>query len=551
MSGKKSKKKGLATPGGAGSTAPVCEPQQAQAQKNKPLGSAKAVDTMFRNAYRAELDIIALAATKANIMISLNAFIISALMISGSFIFASSPAFLLPAGVFLFMAAASIVFALLAASPEQVDFFGTFWEWIKAVYWREARFADFRRYVMRGDTSKGNDELNLLIYSDKVRLDRKEYWSRMEDLLRNRDDVYHKMSDQLYWLGLMANRKFKLLNISYIAFRWGLLASLLVFVAVRAAFEIFPGLSDDGRVQLRNLGIYEFSDIYEPSAVQQLADGRVLVVEDEVSRAINVLTIANDGSLTEDAVADMKLTRGFGRKLNDLEGLSIDEHGFVYAITSHSRNRKGERHPDRESLLRFQIEGSNVGNISSYASLTDALQAAHELKAEIEAQTGQDVDFDKLNIEGLAYFQQEKQLLLGLREPMVDDLSIIIVIENPADVFDNQAVPLFGKPILLDLQGGGVRALSYDPVLGTFLIVNEIVGHQGDRFSQLWWWGGEPDDRPEPIALPEIINLNNVESIDSITIHGKPRLLIMSDEGSKKKDRPAKYMMLDYKQLSR
>ena len=57
-----------------------------EAAAQPPLGTSKAVETMFRNAVRAELDIIALAATKANIMISLNGFIISALMISGAFL---------------------------------------------------------------------------------------------------------------------------------------------------------------------------------------------------------------------------------------------------------------------------------------------------------------------------------------------------------------------------------------------------------------------------------------------------------------------------------
>ena len=78
---------------------------------------------MFRNAYRAELDIISLAATKVNIMISLNGFIISALVISGALVFSSSPEFLLPAAVFLVTATISIVFALLAASPEQVGLY--------------------------------------------------------------------------------------------------------------------------------------------------------------------------------------------------------------------------------------------------------------------------------------------------------------------------------------------------------------------------------------------------------------------------------------------
>ena len=56
---------------------------------------------------------------------------------------------------------------------------------------------------------------------------------------------------------------------------------------------------------------------------------------------------------------------------------------------------------------------------------------------------------------------------------------------------------------------------------------------------------------PEPVALPDIINLNNVESIDSIVIGGEPRLLLMSDEGNEKKNRPARYMMLEYDQLGR
>ena len=47
------------------------------AAASAPLGTSKAVETMFRNAVRAELDIIALAATKANIMISVNTIIIS------------------------------------------------------------------------------------------------------------------------------------------------------------------------------------------------------------------------------------------------------------------------------------------------------------------------------------------------------------------------------------------------------------------------------------------------------------------------------------------
>ncbi len=519
-------------------------------KKTKPLGTSKAVDTMFRNAYRAELDIIALAATKANIMISLNGFIISALMISGTFIFASSPVFLLPVGIFLFTASTSIIFALLAASPEQVDAFGGVWKWIKAVCRREARLGDLQHYVIRGRESEPNEEFNLLIYSDRATINRQDCWTQMKALLRNQDDVYRKMSDQLYWLGLMANRKFKLLNISYTIFRWGLLLTLLVFVVVRSFYGLFPSLAN-APAPLKNLGISEFEHVYEPSAVEQLPDGRLLLVEDEPARAINVLTIADDGSLIEDAFSDLKLMHSFGRRLDDLEGLAVDENGYVYAITSHSKNRQGKRVADRELLLRFKIKGSNVGDITQLTSLTDALHAATEVKAAIRAQTGQEIDFSDLNIEGLAYSWDEKTLLLGLRNPKVNNLSIIIPVENLAEIFEHEADPVFGKPILLDLKGGGIRGLSFDGVLGTFLIVNEIRNRDGNKFSQLWSWEGGANDEPLPIELPSIINLNNVEAIDSIVIHGEPRLLLLSDEGSEKHKRPAKFMMLDYQQLLR
>ena len=509
------------------------------------LGSTKAVDTLFRNSIRAELDIINLAAMKANIMISLNGLIISALMISGAFIFASSPAFLLPAAVFMFTASASIIFALLAASPERADLARGFVGWLRAVIRRQAGWRDIKAYL-RPDQPDPDGDLNMLIYEHRVRLTPEAYWDRMQTMLRDRDAVYFRMSEQLYWLGQMAERKFRLLHYSYSAFRWGLLASVMVFLGVKGVFGLFPSLSGQPSMRLTNLGISTFTDIYEPSAVQQLLDGRVLVVEDESNRAISIMTLGEDGSLVEDPAADQRYMRQFGRKLNDLEGLTGDEKGNIYAVTSHSLTNKGARDGDREWLLRFKVAAGRIGEISEYVSLRDTLIASKPLKDAIRAVDGEAPDMEKLNIEGLAY--HDGRLLLGLRDPRVAGKSVIIPIENPDQLFAG-AEPDLGAPVMMDLQNGGIRALSYDPVLATFLIVNEIETHDGARISQLWSWSGQENAQPEPMALPDIINLNNVESIDSIEVHGQPRLLIMSDEGNADKNEPAKYMMLDYEQL--
>jgi len=220
--------------------------------------------------------------------------------------------------------AASIIFVLLAASPERVDFTGALFSWLQAVRKGEARLRDFRRFFLRSSESEARTNRNLLIYEDRVQMTPGEYWTRMQTLLRNRGDIYFTMSDQLYWLGQMANRKFKLLNISYVIFRWGLLITVPAFFAQKFLLNSFTSLVEQPIARLSNLGISELRDIYEPSAVQQLTDGRLLVVEDEATRAFSVLTPSPDGSLAENPTTDLKLIRGAGRKLNDLEALTVD-----------------------------------------------------------------------------------------------------------------------------------------------------------------------------------------------------------------------------------
>jgi hypothetical protein len=86
--------------------------------------------------------------------------------------------------------------------------------------------------------------------------------------------------------------------------------------------------------------VQQLTGIYEPSAVQQLADGRFLVVEDEKARPFSAFSLDAGGGLrtTEDEAGCCKFFSSAWR-LEDLEGLAIDGSGFLYAITSFSRHR--------------------------------------------------------------------------------------------------------------------------------------------------------------------------------------------------------------------
>ena len=525
--------------------------RSAEAVQEEVIGTAKGVETMFRNAVRSEMELLALAATKANIMISLNGFIVSALMISGAFIFSSSPEFLIPASTFMITAAASIVFALLSASPERIGKMQAARAWLKDFVCRRATLKDWKTRVSRAETRFfGGSQPNILIYEDRVKVQKERYWEMMQEIMGDRKQVYHKMSDHLYWLGLLADKQFKYINLSYAVFRWGLLASLAAFIGVKTLPSLLTQPANN-TAELRSLGINMFNGVYEPSAVQQLPDGKLLIAEDEPNHAFSIISIDKTGRFIEDEALDTRVITGFKRRLSDLEALARDDEGFIYALTSHSRTRKGNRSPDREHLMRFKIQDGNVLGLTSYDNLTQVLETDHKLHDLIRERTKAEVSFEEINIEGMAFDPVKKRLVLGFRDPEFNNMALVAFISNPKDVFERNAKPEFDEVAILDIDGGGIRSINYDPVLKNYVIANEVKDENGQKFSQLWTWSGNPTDEPQKISLPNLQHITNVEAVDSITVNGKPQMILMGDEGNASQKITAKYMLVDYSQLGK
>jgi len=181
-------------------------------KSKKELGSTRGIETMYRSAYRAQLDLTALAATKANIMISLNGLILSVLTLSGPFVLVAEPMFTAPIAVFLATCLGSIIFAVLAAQPH------------------------FTRSNSTIDEFK-KDQANILVFEQFSSLDIDEHSNVMTGLLRNNKRVYKNMSRQLYLLGIDAHRKYRLLKYSYMAFLIGLTVSTLMLLVVGLLYQ--------------------------------------------------------------------------------------------------------------------------------------------------------------------------------------------------------------------------------------------------------------------------------------------------------------------------
>ncbi|MCP2039784.1 hypothetical protein L1281_000354 [Neisseria sp. HSC-16F19] len=289
--------------------------------------------------------------------------------------------------------------------------------------------------------------------------------------------------------------------------------------------------------------VLRLQTIYEPSAAQQLADGRILVAEDEAKTVFSLLTVNADGSWQEDAAAAHSLRASLPQKLDDVEALAIDARGRLYAATSHSTDKQGRRQADRERLVRFSIHNNRATDWQQAVNIKDALMADKTLQAALRQQ-GAAVDFAAINLEAMAYDPNTQRLLLGLREPLAQGRTLLLAITNPDAMFERRAAPQFALVALWDLQKGGLRSLEYHPPSGTFYASNEVLSASTGRpVSQLWHWSGKAGEAPQ--ALDGLAGLKNAEALAWLHRDGRWTLLALGDEGSRKKQRPARYVVVE------
>ncbi len=176
-------------------------------KKGKGLGSARGVETLFRSAYRVQMELTSLADNKANMMISINGIIISIIIASVAPKLDANPWLLIPSTVFLLGTLISIVYAIMAARP---------------------RVSSVPITLEDLENSQGN----ILFFGDFANLSKDDFTDGMLDLLVERDVIYETMIHQLYGLGAVLKKKFALLKIAYNAFMAALILGVLSFIGV-------------------------------------------------------------------------------------------------------------------------------------------------------------------------------------------------------------------------------------------------------------------------------------------------------------------------------
>ena len=283
---------------------------------------------------------------------------------------------------------------------------------------------------------------------------------------------------------------------------------------------------------------------YEPSGIQQLPDGRFLVVEDEKQHALSLLVIHASGSVSRTPL----LIEDAGWKLDDLEGVALDQLGFIYALTSHSRDDDGDEKKSRDKLVRFRVEGDRVLAPKVVSGLKRALTEKHPVLA--VAARIQDVKTGGgLNIEALEISPDQQRLLIGFRSPLQGHRALVASVENPSGIFDADEAPRISASLTaLDLGGNGIRGMSFIPSLGGYLIISGPSTREPQHF-ELWFWSGQADASARRVTVAGIPGFERAEGVSPAVIDGAQRIIIVSDDGSREEGRFARYLLLDPEQL--
>ena len=289
--------------------------------------------------------------------------------------------------------------------------------------------------------------------------------------------------------------------------------------------------------------------LYEPSAIQQLPDGRFLLVEDEQKHALSLVTLGAGGVSEHKSLGPGWFQSGDPFwKLDDLEGLALDSRGYLYAVTSHSRDGEGDQKKARDRLVRFRIEGDRVVQPVVAGGLKSALVAAHPLLA--AAAEIQDVKaLGGLNMEALEITPDRQRLLLGFRSPLQGALAVIATVENPEAVFEADAKPVMGSTLqLLDLGGQGIRGMAYVASLDGYLVISGPTSREKDDFK-LWFWSGQADAPARQVTVDGLQGLERAEGVSPAVIDGVQRIVIVSDDGDRTEGRFARFVLLEPGQL--
>lgn len=175
----------------------------------KQARMGRGVETMYRTTYRTHTNLSAMADSKANLMLSVNAIVISILVSS------LLPKLLESQGKFFYQMAVPTVFLTLTCLGSMI--FATLATRPKVTEGKVTRESIKQR------------KANLLFFGNFYNMPLEDFQWGVNEMLKDSDFLYSSMSRDLYFLGIVLAHKYRYLSICYNIFMYGLIVSVAAF----------------------------------------------------------------------------------------------------------------------------------------------------------------------------------------------------------------------------------------------------------------------------------------------------------------------------------
>jgi len=167
----------------------------------------RAIQTYFRTNYRNHINLSAIADNKANIMISVNAILLSVLisLLTYKNITETNPMVLMAVIIFFITGLASLIYAVLSARPKVTT-------------------------INKNITDIHEIKKNLVFFGNYVHLDLDQYEQAIDAMFRDGELIYGNMARDIYFLGKVLDKKYRYLTNSYNIFMVGFVATAITFI---------------------------------------------------------------------------------------------------------------------------------------------------------------------------------------------------------------------------------------------------------------------------------------------------------------------------------
>jgi len=190
-----------------------------KAKKEKANRSDRGIETMWRVTLTNHIKLSDIADTKANILLSVSAIIMSITLTTlvPKLDNASNYYLIYPTGIFLIATVSTIIASITATRPKVTS----------------------NKFTVEDVKNK---KVNLLFFGNFHKMKLEAFEKGMIEVMNDKDYLYKSLAKDLYFLGVVLAKKYKLLRIAYTIFMIGIILSVIAFVISFRLMRIETGV---------------------------------------------------------------------------------------------------------------------------------------------------------------------------------------------------------------------------------------------------------------------------------------------------------------------